>query len=113
VPTGTPVTGEAAPVDAKGNVLADTAFKAGSCKWSVAPNADGTPNTAFTIAPGAVEEDFVVTETTPGQASSGTINFDAQDINGNQLPTQTASLAFTAAPAVAVGSQITFDQTSH
>ena len=107
VPTGTPVTGSASPVDAKGNVLPNSAFKTGSCKFST------SDATQFTVAPGATEEQFVVTETTPGSASTGNILFDAQDVNGNQLPQASASLAFTAVAAVAVGSVINFDQTSH
>lgn len=107
VPTGTPVTGSAQPLDAKGNVLPNAAFKAGSCKFSVSAGA------GFSVAPGATEEQFVITETAAGSASTGELLFDAQDVNGNQLPQSSASISFTAIPAVAVSSQIVFDQTSH
>lgn len=112
VPTGTPVTGSCSPLDAKGNVLKNTAFKAGSCKWSVAPIIDGNP-AGFTVATGDIEEDFVITEISLGAASSGVLLFDAQDVNGNQLPQASATITFTEVAAVAVGSQINFDQTSH
>lgn len=112
VPTGTPVTGSNAPVDAKGNVLPDAAYKVGSCVYKVIPGPSGNPP-GFSVAPGAREEAFVVTETAPGSASDGIITFDAQDVNGNQLPQSQGTLTFTATPAVAVGSQFTFDQTSH
>ena len=99
------MTGSAAPKAADGSILPVSAYKVGSCKWSVDPNA------GFTIAPGSTEEDFTITETTPGSASSGQVNFDAQDVNGDQLPTASFTLSFTAVepppPPLAVGSQIT------
>lgn len=112
VPTGTPVTGFNAAADVKGNALPDSAYLSGSCKYSILPNTDGSPSGA-TVAVGAREEAFVATEVTPGAASTTIIAFDAQDINGVQLPQSTGTLIFTAAPAVAVGSNFNFDQTSH
>ena len=112
VPTGTPVTGKNTPLDAKNNALPLSAYKVGSCTYGVIPGPSGNPP-GFTVAAGAVEEDFVVTETSPGNASDGIITFDAQDVNGNQLPQSQGTLIFTAIPAVAVGSAFAFDQTSH
>lgn len=114
VPSGTPVTGFNAPLDGSTPpvVLPDSAYKAGSCKYGVIAGPSGNPP-GFTVAPGPVEEDFIVTETTPGAASDGIITFDAQDINGNQLPQSQGTLVFTAAvtpPPVAVASQFNFDQ---
>jgi hypothetical protein len=114
VPSGTPVTGFNAPLDGSTPpvVLPDSAYKTGSCKYTVVAGPSGnTPS--FTVAPGPVEEDFIVTENVPGAASDGQINFDAQDVNGNQLPTSNGILVFTATtttPAVAKGSQFNFDQ---
>jgi hypothetical protein len=116
VPSGTPVTGFNAPLDGSTPpvVLPDSAYKTGSCKYTVVPGPSGNPP-GFTAAPGPVEEDFVVTENVPGAGSDGQINFDAQDVNGNQLPTSSGILAFTPSttpppPAVAVASQFNFDQ---
>ena len=112
VPTGTPVTGFNSPVDVKDNVLPDSAYKVGSCVYAVIAGPSGNPP-GFTVAPGAKEEAFVVTETTPGTASDGIITFDAQDVNGTPLPQSQGTLSFTATPALAVGSAFNFDQTTH
>lgn len=112
VPTGTPVTGFNSPADIKGNNLPDSAYKVGSCVYGVIVGPSGNAP-GFTVAPGAREEAFVVTETAPGSASDGIITFDAQDVNGTQLPKSQGTLSFTATPAVAVGSNFNFDQTSH
>lgn len=115
VPSGTAVSGYNAPLDANNNQLPDTAYKAGSCKYGVIAGPSGNAP-GFSIAPGATEEQFVVTETTPGTASDGIITFDAQDINGNQLPQSQGTLVFTVTPppppAVAVASQFVFNTTS-
>lgn len=112
VPTGTPVTGFNTPVDVKGNILPDAAYKVGSCVYGVITGPSGNPP-GFTVAPGAKEEAFVVTETAPGSANDGIITFDAQDVNGVQLPQSQGTLSFTATAAVAVGSAFNFDQTTH
>jgi hypothetical protein len=117
VPSGTAVGGISEPLDASTPpvVLPNSAFKTGSCKWSVVPGPSGNAP-GFSVAPSAVEEDFSISEDAPGSASDGQINFDAQDVNGNQLPTSSAILSFTATapppppPApVAVASQIVFN----
>lgn len=116
VPSGTPVSGFNKPLDSGGNVLPDSAYKTGSCKYTVVPGPSGNPP-GFTVAPTDDEEDFAVTELVPGAASDGQINFDAQDVNGNQLPTSSGILAFTAVapppppppPPVAVASQFNFN----
>lgn len=116
VPSGTPVSGFNKPLDSGNNVLPDSAFKAGSCKYSVVPGPSGAAP-GFTVAATDDEEDFAVTELVPGAASDGQINFDAQDVNGNQLPTASGILIFTATttppppppPAVAVASQFNFN----
>jgi len=112
VPSGTPVDGFNAPLDAKKNVLKDSAYKPGSCKYGVIPGPSGNPP-GFTVAPGATEEDFTVTENTAGAASDGIITFDAQDAEGNQLPQSQGTLIFTAVTPVAVESEFNFNQTSH
>jgi hypothetical protein len=115
VPSGTSVTGFNAPLDGSTPpvVLPDTAYKAGSCKYGVIAGPSGNPP-GFTVAPGPAEEDFVVTENVPGAASDGIITFDAQDVNGNQLPQSQGTLIFTATTGggtpVAVASQFNFDQ---
>lgn len=111
--TGTPFTGHGSPVDAKGNVLPDSAYKPGSVKWGIANNADGTPNTGYSVAAGSTEEEFAVTEGQPGTGGTGTLTLDAQDVNGNQLPQSTLDFEFDEVAAVAVGSVIVPDQTSH
>lgn len=115
VPSGTPVSGYNAPLDANNNQLPDSAYKAGSCVYGVIAGPSGNLP-GFTVAPGATEEQFVVTETTPGSASDGIITFDAQDVNGNQLPQSQGTLAFTVVPppppVVAVGSQFVFNTSS-
>ena len=112
VPSGTPVDGFNNPADAKGNDLPITAYKSGSCKYGVITGPSGNPP-GFTVAPGATEEEFVVTETTPNTASDGIITFDAQDVDGNDLAQSQGLLIFTEAPALAVGSNFNFNQTSH
>lgn len=113
LPTGTPLTGHCSPLDAKGNVLPPSGYKVGSVKYSVANNAGGSPNANYTVAAGATEEDFVVTEVNPGTGGTGTLNQDSQDVNGNPLPTATLDFEFDVVPAVAVDSKIIPDQTSH
>lgn len=116
VPSGTQVSGFNAPLDAGDNVLPNSAYKAGSCKYTVVPGPSGNAP-GFSVSTPSDEEDFVVTEDTPGSASDGQINFDAQDVNGNQLPTASGVLIFTATttppppppPAVAVASQFNFN----
>jgi hypothetical protein len=114
VPSGTPVSGLNQPVDVNNNVLPDSAYLTGSCKYTVVAGPSGNPP-GFTVAPGATEEDFVVTENVPGAASDGQINFDAQSAAGIQLPTSSGILVFTAStttpPPVgtAVGSLFTFN----
>lgn len=106
VPSQTPVSGSAWPLDAKGNRLKVSAFKAGSVKFS-------TPDSSFTVKIGATEEDFEIVETNPGTASSGTLLLDAQDKDGNDLPQSSAVIEFTEDEPVAVASEIAFDQASH
>lgn len=113
VPSGTPVSGFNAAGDAKGNNLGDSAYKAGSCVYAVIVGPSGNPP-GFTVAPGAREEAFIVTETGPtGTASDGIITFDAQDVNGNPIPQSKGTLTFTVAPLVATQNLFNFDQTSH
>jgi hypothetical protein len=114
VPSGTKVTGFNSPVDASTPpvVLPDTAYKTGSCKYGVIEGPSGNAP-GFTVAPGPVEEDFIVTETVAGAGSDGIITFDAQDVNGNQLPQSQGTLIFTPVvtpPPAAVASQFNFDQ---
>ncbi len=115
VPSGTPISGFNAPLDSGNNVLPNSAYKTGSCKYTVVPGPSGNAP-GFTVSSPSDEEDFVVTELVPGAASDGQINFDAQDVNGNQLPTASGILIFTATnnpppppPAVAVASQFNFN----
>lgn len=113
VPSGTPVSGFNNPVDVKGNDLPDSFYKPGTCVYGVIP-VDGDVNpVGFSIAPGATEEDFVVTETVPGSASQGIITFDAQDADGNALPQSQGTLVFTAVAPKAVDSRFTFNQETH
>lgn len=113
VPSGTPVNGFNSPLDAKDNVLKDTAYLAGSCKYGVIPGPSGNAP-GFTLTAGATEEDFGdVVETVPGAASDGIITFDAKDINGKDLAQSQGTLIFTAVVPLAVGSQFNFNQTSH
>lgn len=116
VPSGTPVSGFNKPLDSGKNVLPDSAYLAGSCKYSVVPGPSGAAP-GFTVAATDDEEDFAVTELVAGAASDGQINFDAQDVSGNQLPTASGILIFTATttppppppPPVAVESQFNFN----
>lgn len=115
VPSGTPVSGFNAPLDAANNVLPNSAYKAGSCKYSVVPGPSGNPP-GFSISTPADEEDFVVTENAPGSASDGQINFDSEDAEGNPVPTSSGILIFTSTtppppppPPVAVASQFNFN----
>jgi hypothetical protein len=116
VDSGTPVSGFNAPLDAGGNVLPNSAYKPGSCRYSVVPGPSGNAP-GFTVFTPSDEEDFVVTETNPGTDSDGQINFDAQDVNGNQLPTSSGILIFKKPatppppppPPVAVASQFNFN----
>lgn len=116
VPSGTPVSGFNAPLDSGDNVLPNSAYKSGSCKYTVVPGPSGNPP-GFTVSTPSDEEDFVVTENTPGSASDGQINFDAEDVNGNPIPTSSGILIFTAPvtppppppPPVAVASKFTFN----
>jgi hypothetical protein len=117
VPSGTPVSGFNAPLDSGTNVLPNSAYKTGSCKYTVVPGPSGK-DPGFTVSAPSDEEDFVVTENTPGADSDGQINFDAQDVNGNQLPTSSGILTFKGTqappppppPPVAVASQFNFNQ---
>lgn len=115
VPSGTPVTGQNVPLGADKSQLPDSAYKTGSCKYGVIPGPSGN-QPGFTVAPGATEEQFVVTETNVGTASDGIITFDAQDVNGNQLPQSQGTLSFTVVPPppppVAVESQFVFNTTT-
>lgn len=112
VPSGTPVSGFNSPLDAKGNVLKDSAFKVGSCKYGVIKGPSGN-DPGFSVAPGATEEQFEVTENAEGAASDGIITFDAQDVDGTDLPQSQGTLVFTAVAPKAVESQFNFDQTTH
>lgn len=112
VPSGTPVTGFNAAGDAKGNDLGDSRYQAGSCLYAVIAGPSGNPP-GFTVAPGAREEAFVVTETTPGSASDGIITFNAKDNLGNVIPQSQGTLNFTAAVAIVTQNLFSFDQTSH
>lgn len=113
LPTGTPLTGHCSPLDVKGNVLPPSAYKTGSVKYSIAPNADGTPNANYTVAAGATEEDFVVTEVNPGNGGTGSLLQDSQDVDGNALPQAVLDFEFDVVPAKAVDSVIVPDQASH
>lgn len=115
VPSGTPVSGFNAPLDSAGNVLPNSAYKPGSCKYTVVPGPSGNPP-GFTVSTPSDEEDFVVTELVPGAASDGQINFDAQDVDGNPVPTSSGILIFMSTtppppppPPVAVASKFTFN----
>lgn len=113
LPVGTPLTGHCSPLDVKGNVLNPSAYKAGSVLYSIAPNTDGTANTKYSVAAGATEEDFVITDSDPTTPGTGTLQQASQDIAGNDLPVATLDFEFDAVPAVAVDSVIVPDQTSH
>lgn len=97
VSTGAAVAGTVSPLDANKKKLPVSAFKTGSCKFSVA---DGS---GFTVAAGSTEEDWAITETNPGTGSTGTLLFDSQDINGVQLPQSSLDIEFT---DLAVASEI-------
>lgn len=112
VPSGTPVTGFNAAGDAKGNDLGDSRYLAGSCLYAVIPGPSGNPP-GFSVAPGAREEAFVVTETAPGADSDGIITFDAKDSAGNVIPQSRGTLKFTPILAVVTQNLFNFDQTSH
>lgn len=112
VPSGTKVTGFNTAL-LKGVAQPDAAYKSGSCKYGVIPGPSGNPP-GFSVAPGAREQAFIVTENTPGAASDGIITFDALDANGDVVPQSQGTLIFTAAAGtgvVADESQFNFDQT--
>lgn len=113
LPVGTPLSGHCSPLDAKGNVLKPEAYKVGSVLYSIAPNADGTANTKYSVSAGPTEEDFVITDTDTTVPGTGTLLQDSQDVDGTDLPQASLAFEFDAVPAKAVDSVIVPDQISH